>query len=266
MTPLEELQAIVSGFVGGATYGVKIRFPHALVMTCLFRPDLSPLKKLQAILKLTYAHAKNLALFAAGYKFGLAALKFLARKHREHGLSIESKKNFAYSLGQRLISFLLNGTLTVDPSVPKELAPPGSPERYHHALIAGMVSASYIWGQCDALNYQVLLYVASRVLIASWRRLFGDVIEVNSSHKIIGTPIFYRLFTGLMWGTAMLLWEETPQMLHPSMKKSMDEIYQFDLFSKSGLFKQSQDEKSMAAKVPRLFSKAATPDLLSGRG
>jgi peroxisomal membrane protein 4 len=34
---LRPLLAIVKGFRNGAVYGAKIRFPHALVMTFLFR-------------------------------------------------------------------------------------------------------------------------------------------------------------------------------------------------------------------------------------
>jgi peroxisomal membrane protein 4 len=32
-----DLLAIIKGFRNGAVYGAKIRFPHALVMTLLFR-------------------------------------------------------------------------------------------------------------------------------------------------------------------------------------------------------------------------------------
>ena len=50
----DELHSILSAIVGGARYGVKIRLPHALVMTLLFRRDLSSKDKLKTILKLAY--------------------------------------------------------------------------------------------------------------------------------------------------------------------------------------------------------------------
>ena len=64
----DEATAVVSAALGGARYGVKIRMPHALIMTLIFRPDLSPSKKIATILKLTRDHALTLATFAAIYK------------------------------------------------------------------------------------------------------------------------------------------------------------------------------------------------------
>ena len=65
---MEEIQAILDAVVGGARYGFKIRVPHALVMTALFRRDLSSTEKIRSILKLAMEHAGNLAMFAAIYK------------------------------------------------------------------------------------------------------------------------------------------------------------------------------------------------------
>lgn len=65
--------AVLKGFRNGAVYGVKIRAPHALVMTFLFRSG-SLREKLQAILQATYTHSRNLACFAFLYK-GLCALQ-----------------------------------------------------------------------------------------------------------------------------------------------------------------------------------------------
>ena len=36
----DELKSIAAALIGGARYGAKIRLPHALVMTFLFRRDL----------------------------------------------------------------------------------------------------------------------------------------------------------------------------------------------------------------------------------
>ncbi|XP_008853277.1 peroxisomal membrane protein 4 [Nannospalax galili] len=65
--------AIIKGFRNGVVYGVKIRAPHAMVMTFLFRSG-SLQEKLQAILKATYTHSKNLACFVFAYK-SLCALQ-----------------------------------------------------------------------------------------------------------------------------------------------------------------------------------------------
>ena len=55
------------------SYGAKIRAPHALVMTFLFRSG-SLREKLRAILQATYTHSWNLARFVFLYK-GLCALQ-----------------------------------------------------------------------------------------------------------------------------------------------------------------------------------------------
>ncbi|KAJ1728658.1 hypothetical protein LPJ61_003919 [Coemansia biformis] len=64
---LHDALSLVKGFRNGVVYGTKIRFPHALVMTLLFRTG-SPQEKLVAILKATKAHARGLAFFVTAYK------------------------------------------------------------------------------------------------------------------------------------------------------------------------------------------------------
>ena len=86
----EELQAIVLSLIGGARYGVKIRLPHALVMTLLFRRNVSAYKKLQSIFQLVAEHATNLAAFACIYKSTLALLKWVSRHAVLHSSDISN--------------------------------------------------------------------------------------------------------------------------------------------------------------------------------
>ncbi|KAM3877691.1 LOW QUALITY PROTEIN: peroxisomal membrane protein 4 [Diretmus argenteus] len=65
--------AVLKGFRNGAVYGAKIRAPHALVMTFLFRSG-SLKDKLKAIVKAVHIHSRNLAYFVFTYK-GLLALQ-----------------------------------------------------------------------------------------------------------------------------------------------------------------------------------------------
>lgn len=60
--------AVLRGFRHGLVYGAKIRFPHALVMTFLFR-DGTFMEKMKDILNATYQHSRNLALYVSLYKF-----------------------------------------------------------------------------------------------------------------------------------------------------------------------------------------------------
>ncbi|XP_076471764.1 peroxisomal membrane protein 4-like [Babylonia areolata] len=72
---LKSLLAVIKGLRNGAVYGAKVRFPHALVMTFLFRNG-SLQSKAQAIMEATVTHSKNLAQFVFLYK-GLTALMAL---------------------------------------------------------------------------------------------------------------------------------------------------------------------------------------------
>jgi peroxisomal membrane protein 4 len=68
MNVSQEIIAIVTSIYSGAQYGLKVRFPHAFLMTFLFRNDLCLKKKIQSILTLTWHHAYSLAKFAGFYK------------------------------------------------------------------------------------------------------------------------------------------------------------------------------------------------------
>ncbi|RHZ69323.1 hypothetical protein Glove_284g82 [Diversispora epigaea] len=70
-----DVLAIIKGFRNGAVYGAKIRFPHALVMTFLFRNE-SFKDKINFIIDATKAHSKNLAFFVTIYK----TLMYLQKK------------------------------------------------------------------------------------------------------------------------------------------------------------------------------------------
>lgn len=64
----KEVEAIATSIYSGAQYGFKIRFPHALLMTFLFRNDLSLEKKIRTVVTLTWNHSYSLAKFAGIYK------------------------------------------------------------------------------------------------------------------------------------------------------------------------------------------------------
>ena len=83
----DEIQAILSSLIGGARYGVKIRLPHAVVMTCLFRNDMNASEKLKQIIQLVREHATNLALFAIIYKSVLLILKILSHRYEKQYLT-----------------------------------------------------------------------------------------------------------------------------------------------------------------------------------
>ena len=77
--PAHVISHPLKGLIRGINYGTKIRFPHALVMTFLFKPDLNIVDKLRRILKLTFLHSRNLAAFVCVYKLVIALGRFSYR-------------------------------------------------------------------------------------------------------------------------------------------------------------------------------------------
>ncbi|XP_041367482.1 peroxisomal membrane protein 4-like [Gigantopelta aegis] len=70
------LLAVIKGFRNGAIYGAKVRFPHALVMTFLFK-NTSLIESMKVILEATFIHSRNLAYFVFAYKGLTTLFRFL---------------------------------------------------------------------------------------------------------------------------------------------------------------------------------------------
>lgn len=76
--------SIIRGLRNGVIYGSKVRFPHALVMTVLFREG-SLYEKMRGILKATFTHARNLSCFVAVFKGVMMLMSHL--RNTEDGLN-----------------------------------------------------------------------------------------------------------------------------------------------------------------------------------
>ncbi|KAL3822618.1 hypothetical protein ACHAXA_006403 [Cyclostephanos tholiformis] len=101
----DEIAAIFSGLIGGGRYGLKIRVPHALVMTFLFGGERSFLQKAKVVAKLAAEHASNLAAFAGLYKLILVTLKVLS--HRTNNRSNRDiYRGYFRRMGNSLLSFI----------------------------------------------------------------------------------------------------------------------------------------------------------------
>ena len=240
---LQELTAVISALIGGARYGVKIRLPHALIMTFLFRKDLSLKRKLHTVMGLVAEHAQNLAAFATIYKLTLAILKSASRSIRS-GVGLRDDNENRNSscrikmLGRMLISLVVDGpsfsvNKSQDGTSPSATIKAGEPERPYHSLIAGATGGYIIWGRYSSVNHQIVLYLASRILVGLSKRVWESVYQKPghfgrndlNQGSILQHPRTYPLVAATVWGIVMLLFEESPHVLHRSLKKSMDEIY-----------------------------------------
>mmetsp|Transcript_25133 Transcript_25133/g.54187 ORF Transcript_25133/g.54187 Transcript_25133/m.54187 type:complete len:233 (+) Transcript_25133:112-810(+) len=202
----DEVAAILSGLIGGGRYGLKIRVPHAIVMTFLFGSHLSFRKKLKAVAKLAAEHASNLAAFACLYKLMLATLKVLNQRIKFNGPFIERRH-------------ITSSTSSV----------PGLPEKPYHSFLAGAVGGYIVWGRYSGVNYQLILYLVSRILVGCVKLARKKNIPPFSWKGLTFTKTYPWAAAGV-WGTVMMLFEEYPDVLHPSLRRSMDEIYRFASF------------------------------------
>lgn len=234
----DEIAAIVGALIGGAKYGIKIRLPHALVMTLLFRRDLSSKQKVQSIVNVVLEHASNLAAFATIYKTILAAFKWSSRYLRRHPPAHPGSSNERW-LGRQLLSLIVDGPFSIGThKLPMSMA--GHPERPYHSLVAGATGGYLIWGRYSSVNQQIVLYLTSRVIVGlvkrGWEHIHGPPSsqshyphQNNPTSSLLQHPQTFPLAAAVVWGLVMVLFEESPHVLHRSLRTSMDEIYRFQL-------------------------------------
>lgn len=140
-------------------------------------------------------------------------------------------------------------------------APPGHPELVYHSFIAGAIGGYFIWGRYSAVNQQIVLYLASRVLMGLWNRAMigrskprleeGSVAlaeDTKLMRQSAQSSKSYPIMAAIIWGVVMALWEENPDVLQLSLKKSMDEIYRHDSFRPG-----RQDQGVSGAPMTRLI-------------
>jgi len=173
--------AILKGARNGLVYGVKIRFPHALIMSILFgRGDIP--SRLKNIFKATRTHAINLAKFVTIYK----TLLLLQRKLND------------------------------------------GKERSADTFIAGLIGGYVVFGERTAINEQIVLYVASRVLASFIPRAFPPKANPgpNGSNKPIPPNAqLFTAFAAFTWGLVMWLFRHREETINPGMWSSMKYLY-----------------------------------------
>jgi peroxisomal membrane protein 4 len=238
----DEVAAIASALMGGAKYGIKIRLPHAFIMTLLFRNDLNNHQKMGTILRLVFEHASNLASFATIYKSILVIFKWSSRYLRQHQHHSDRDRNLGRLLLRLLVDgpWSMSGTTTTTPLSTSTMA--GHPERPYHSLVAGACGGYIVWGRYSKVNEQIIMYLISRVSIGLVQRLWEHLHnyygnqsphQQQSHHRsILHHPRTFSLLAAAVWGAVMILFEDSPHVLHRSLKASMDEIYRFQAFDK----------------------------------
>jgi len=172
--------AILKGARNGLVYGVKVRFPHALIMAVLFGRG-SWEGRVRAILRATKQHALNLAKFVTLYKTVL-----LIQKRLNNGV-----------------------------------------QRSADTFIAGLLGGYFVFGDRNAVNEQVVLYVCSRVVASFIPRATAPYSSAPSSgvKPIPPDARTFSFFAAVSWAAALWLFAEKGETLQPGMFSSMTYMY-----------------------------------------
>lgn len=197
MSVIERLQAIVSnpafhdylailkGGRNGFVYGVKVRFPHALIMAILFgRGDWK--RRLGVIYRTTRQHAMNLAKFVSLYKI------FLLIQKKVNGGKERSADTF--------VAGLLGGYLVF-----------GDRSAVNEQIVLYVVSrvvASFIPRSSSPYSTPPASSPSSPS---------GKPLPPNSR--------YFSLFAALSWGAVMWLFKNREQTIQPGMFNSMTYLY-----------------------------------------
>lgn len=91
------------------------------------------------------------------------------------------------------------------------------------ALIAGGIAGRLVWAKYTAVNYQIVLYLLSRVGVAG-----AAALAARLAPRGLRVPPFERVYPHLataVWAVVMHMFEGDAAALHPSLSSSMEFIY-----------------------------------------
>ncbi|TEB26388.1 peroxisomal protein [Coprinellus micaceus] len=149
--------AILKGARNGFVYGVKVRFPHALVMSILFgRGDLWTIYK------------------------SLLLLQKKMNKGKERSLD---------------------------------------------TFIAGLIGGYVVFGERNAVNEQIVLYVVSRVPTAGYKTAPDSALASSAVKPLPPNSKYFTVFAALSWGAVMWLFRHRGETIQPGMFNSMKYLY-----------------------------------------
>jgi peroxisomal membrane protein 4 len=149
---------VLFGARNGLLYGVKVRGPHAAVLTALWANG-SARDKAMAVVRATATHAKQLGLYAALYKtlfnaLGLAEARWLLKSGSSSGGSAG-----------------VPGRAGVGEA--------GAPRR---AALAGALAGGAVFAQPTSINQQIVLFLFSRAGARPARAGLRDLAHDESPH------------------------------------------------------------------------------------
>ncbi|KAL1883158.1 hypothetical protein Daus18300_000216 [Diaporthe australafricana] len=189
-----DVLAVLKGARNGAVYGTKVRFPHALVMICLFRSG-TVREKAWLIFRATRTHARNLAKFATIYKLTCLLLKHFGPTPGKEGAH------------DSLVAGVVGGYMVFGRRSPRS-------------------------GKISSVNQQIVIYVFARVVLALARLSVKEgspfaLVPALAREPASSAVSYYAwpVFASASWGMVMWLFRWHPEDLQPSLRSSMSYIY-----------------------------------------
>lgn len=174
----------------GFSYGTRLRLPHAIVMGAIFRKRAALSDILQSGCKSAWHHGSKLAMYVACYHAVRAGLPAI---------------------------------------MPAQATGLPVPDDVVHAGIAGGIAGYLVWARAgyDGISYQIALYLAARVVIASLR--IGARAELPLLRAVPFKDAGYRLLVTGVWAAVMAIFQhqEWRPMLPSSLTAAMTYLYSF---------------------------------------
>jgi len=104
----------------------------------------------------------------------------------------------------------------------------GGKGRPHDSFFAGLLGGYFVFGERNAINEQIVLYVCSRV-VASFIPRAGSHVPATTGGGTV-TPIspdsrYFTLFAAMSWGAVMWLFQHRGETIQYGMFNSMTYLY-----------------------------------------
>jgi len=104
-----------------------------------------------------------------------------------------------------------------------------------HSFLAGLFAGYFVWGNYSNINYQIVLYLTSRISVALAKLIFLKFFSSNNNNNNNNnnnriddnvSSQTYPIFAAIVWGLVMWLFRWERETLQPSLQSSMEYLYQ----------------------------------------
>lgn len=102
-------------------------------------------------------------------------------------------------------------------------------ERPFNSFVAGFMVGGIIFGKKTPINYQINLYLLSRIIIALveyiYKKYYPERLEQEGSEQVVERKYGFRITAGIVWGLVMWLFYIDQTVLQESLASSMRHLY-----------------------------------------